>query len=289
MTIQWYPGHMAKARREVTEKVKLVDVLIELLDARLPLSSRNPFIEELAHKPRIIVLTKSDMADAKATADWIEFFQSTQTKVIALDTRSGKGIQKIQTLARDLLADKIAQNESKGIQARRIRAMILGIPNVGKSSLINRLAGKSAAKTGDRPGVTKAQQWIRVGQEMELLDTPGILWPKFDDPKVGLRLASSGAIREDILPADDIALYLLEWLSRRYPELLSQRYQVEETDQTPLALLEEVGRRRGCMRRGGEIDYEKAASIVLSDVRSGRIGLISLEWPRDWEEVMEDA
>ncbi|MFC4076411.1 ribosome biogenesis GTPase YlqF [Salinithrix halophila] len=289
MTIQWFPGHMAKARRQVEEKIKQVDLVYELLDARLPLSSRNPMIDELVgEKARVILLTKSDLADPEATRLWSDYFRSAQVKVLPIDTLSGTGIQKISSISRDLMKDKLAALEKKGIKRQRIRAMVLGVPNVGKSALINRLAGRSIAKTGDRPGVTRAQQWIKVGDGTELLDTPGILWPKFEDKTVGLRLAASGAIREEILPVDEIGLYLLGYLGDRYPASLIDRYNMELSDGADgLTLLEEVGRRRGCMRKGGEVDYEKAADIVVKDLRSGRLGRISLEFPSDWEKGEE--
>ncbi|GGE16462.1 ribosome biogenesis GTPase A [Marinithermofilum abyssi] len=290
MAIQWFPGHMAKARRQVEEKLKQVDMVFELLDARLPLSSRNPMIDELVRrKPRVILLTKSDLADPEATRAWSEHFRANDIQVLPIDTLSGKGIKKITAVSQDLMKDKFEDMEKKGIRRRRIRAMVLGVPNVGKSALINRLAGRSAAKTGDRPGVTRSQQWIRVGNGLELLDTPGILWPKFEDRRVGLRLAVSGAIREDILPVEEVALFLLEYLASRYGSLLEERYKLKPTAESdPLALLEEVGSRRGCMRKGGELDLEKAAEVVLRDLRSGRIGRVSLELPEDWEQDEEE-
>jgi ribosome biogenesis GTPase A len=290
MAIQWFPGHMAKARRQVEEKLKQVDMVFELLDARLPLSSRNPMIDELvSRKPRVILLTKSDLADPEATRAWSEYFRANDIQVLPIDTLSGKGIKKITAVSQDLIKDKFEAMEKKGIRRRRIRAMVLGVPNVGKSALINRLAGRSAAKTGDRPGVTRSQQWIRVGNGLELLDTPGILWPKFEDRRVGLRLAVSGAIREDILPVEEVASFLLEYLAGRYGSLLEKRYKLKPTAESdPLALLEEVGSRRGCMRKGGEVDLEKAAEVVLRDFRSGRIGRVSLELPEDWEQDEEE-
>ncbi|PTM59079.1 ribosome biogenesis GTPase YlqF [Desmospora activa] len=280
MTIQWFPGHMAKARRQVEEKLKQVDLVLELLDARLPLSSRNPLIDEVIKgKPRVILLTKSDLADPEVTQRWSEAFRRDGIKVLPIDILSGSGIKRIHTISRELMKEKLAAQMKKGIQRQRIRAMVLGVPNVGKSALINRLSGRSIAKTGDRPGVTRTQQWIKVGDGLELLDTPGILWPKFEDRVVGLRLAASGAIKEEILPIEEIGLYLLSYLGHRYPHVLNDRYRVENATADGLTLLEEVGRRRGCMRRGGEIDLGKAAEIVLRDFRSGRLGRITLELP----------
>ncbi|WP_091835374.1 ribosome biogenesis GTPase YlqF [Marininema halotolerans] len=290
-TIQWFPGHMAKARREVEEKIKQVDLVFELLDARLPMASRNPMIDEvLGEKLRVIILTKSDLADAEVTKEWSEHFRASHIKVLPIDTLSGEGIKKIPLISRELMKEKLANRERKGIRSERIRAMVVGVPNVGKSALINRLAGRSVAKTGDRPGITRMQQWIKVGDGMELLDTPGILWPKFEDQIVGFRLAASGAIREDILPIDEVGLYLLSYLGEWYPRLLSERYKIEDPQSMEgLQLLEEVGRRRGCMRKGGEIDYDKAADIVVKDLRSGRLGRISLERPSDWEGEMDEG
>lgn len=286
MSIQWFPGHMAKARRQVEEKLKQVDIVFELLDARLPLSSRNPMMDQiLKQKPRLILLTKCDLADEKANHDWIQYFRQQKQEVLPIDAKTGKGVSKIQGHCERILKPLFEAREKKGIQLRKFRAMVVGIPNVGKSSLINRLAKRSATVTGDRPGVTKAQQWIRVGKLMELLDTPGILWPKFDDPIVGLRLAASGAIKEEILPVMDVSLYVVSYLRERYPELLVNRYKLKsELDTTPEELLQEIGRRRGCLIKGGEVDLEKTAEILLNDLRSGRIGRISFEVPEDWNE-----
>lgn len=286
MSIQWFPGHMAKARRQVEEKLKQVDVVFELLDARLPLSSRNPMMDEIVkQKPRLILLTKSDLADDKVNRTWIQYFRDQKQYVLPIDAQTGKGVAQIQAQCERMLKPIFEARTKKGIQTKKFRAMVIGIPNVGKSSLINRLAKRSAAVTGDRPGVTKAQQWIRVGQSMELLDTPGILWPKFDDPIVGLRLAASGAIKEEILPVLDVALYVVAYLQERYPDLLVSRYKLKNgVEGTTEELLHEIGRRRGCLIRGGEIDLEKTAEIILHDLRSGRIGRISFEVPEDWKE-----
>jgi len=277
---------MAKARRQVEEKIRKVDVVLELLDARLPQSSRNPLIDQLVgSRPRIVLLMKSDLADDAVTAEWIRFFRGRDIEAIPIDAGNRRQIAEIPRFADRLLEQKKAALERKGIRFQRVRAMVLGIPNVGKSTLINRLAGRSAAKTGDRPGVTRGQQWIRVGNTMEILDTPGILWPKLEDPRVGLRLAASGAIREEILPIEEVSLFLLQYLRNRYPELLRERYRLNDL---PAAegtdLLEEVARRRGCVGKGGAIDWEKAAEIVLRDFRAGRFGRVSLERPEDWLE-----
>lgn len=292
MAIQWFPGHMAKARRQVEEKLKLVDIVFELLDARLPMSSRNPMMDEIVKdKARIILLTKCDLADERANQAWISHFQTQGAVVLPVDAQTGHGVKKILPVCEKLLAPLFAKREKKGIRSRKFRALVLGIPNVGKSSLINRLAGRSAAVTGDRPGVTKAQQWIRVGKNMELLDTPGILWPKFDDPATGLRLAASGAIKEEILPADEVALYILGYLKERYPQALEKRYKfdgIEELDGE--ALMEAIGKKRGCLLRGGYIDYDKTADLIIHELRDGLLGRISLEFPEDWrkEEGIKD-
>ncbi|WP_096199342.1 ribosome biogenesis GTPase YlqF [Bacillus sp. FJAT-45350] len=278
MTIQWFPGHMAKARREVTEKLKLIDVVIELLDARVPLSSRNPMIDEIvAHKPRLILLNKADLADPKMTDKWTSYFRKQDVVVLPIDSQSGKGVEKIPGACKELAHALFEKWKSKGMKPRAIRAMILGIPNVGKSTLINRLAVKKIAKTGDRPGVTKKQQWIKVGKELELLDTPGILWPKFEDQQIGYRLAATGAIKDELLDFQDIALFVLNFMKDHYPETIQQRYKLEEVPDEGLALFDEIGKKRGCLLPGGYIDYDKAAEIILRELRSGTLGRITLE------------
>jgi ribosome biogenesis GTPase A len=282
MTIQWFPGHMAKARREVTEKLKLIDVVIELLDARLPLSSRNPMIDEIiANKPRLVLLNKADLADTQKTQLWIEFFERHDgTQALAIDAQTGKGVQQISTKCKELMADMLEKRESKGMRPRAIRALIVGIPNVGKSSLINRLAKKSIAKTGDRPGITKAQQWIKVGQELDLLDTPGILWPKFEDQTVGFRLAASGAIKDEILDFQEVALFAASFLKEEYPSRLNERYDLETIPDDRVELLDAIGKRRGCLVSGGFIDYDKVSEIILRELRSGKLGPITFETPK---------
>ncbi|MFC7442432.1 ribosome biogenesis GTPase YlqF [Laceyella putida] len=289
-TIQWFPGHMAKARRQVTEKLNLVDIVIELLDARLPMSSRNPMMNEIVKdKPRLILLTKSDLADEQVTKEWKAYFSEQGIHVLPIDAQSGKGVNQIVPQCERVLAPLFAAREKKGIQSRKFRVMVVGIPNVGKSTIINRLAKRNATVTGDRPGVTKAQQWIRVGQSMEILDTPGILWPKFDDPTVGMRLAVSGAIKGEILPIDEVALYALEFLAERYPTYLMERYKLKDLAAFErVGLMEEIGKKRGCLIRGGEVDYEKTAEIILTDLRAGRIGRITLEKPEDWLKEEEN-
>lgn len=276
---------MAKARREVEEKIRQVDIVFELLDARLPLSSQNPMILSIIkRKPRLILLTKSDLADPKVNQKWMQYFEEQGLRALAIDAQTGAGVKKIFAAAEKRLSDLFAVREKKGIRSKRIRAMILGIPNVGKSSLINRLAGRSKTETGNRPGVTKVQQWIRLKDSMELLDTPGILWPKFEHPKVGFRLAASGAIKEELLSKEEVALELIAFLLARYPKSLRQRYQLAPQEMSPLDCFEQIAAKRGCLQKGGIIDLEKAAEILLHDFRSGRLGRISLEEPRDWKD-----
>jgi ribosome biogenesis GTPase A len=281
MTIQWFPGHMAKAKREVQEKLKLIDIVFELLDARIPMSSRNPMINEiLGNKPRIVLLNKADMADEAITQQWIAYFQQQKLRALAIDAQTGTGIKQIVAASKEMLKDKFAKMAAKGIKnPRPMRALIVGIPNVGKSTLINRLAGRNIAKTGDKPGVTKAQQWIKVGKEMELLDTPGILWPKFEDEEVGLKLATTGAIKDTILNLQDVAVYALNFLKQHYPERLKERYSLDDIPEEIVALFDAIGKRRGCLVSGGAVDYDKVSEIVLHDIRTEKLGRISFETP----------
>lgn len=280
MTIQWFPGHMAKARREVTEKLKQIDVVFELVDARVPLSSRNPMIDELvSQKPRLILMNKADIADPVITEQWKVYFQNKGFKVLTIDSQLGKGTEKIPGAAKELAEDLLNKLKAKGMKPRPIRALILGIPNVGKSTLINRLAKKKITKTGDRPGITKQQQWIKVGKELELLDTPGILWPKFEDQLVGFRLAASGAIKDEILDFQDVAVYLVNYLKTEYPEELKSRYKLEHLSEDVVEILDEIGKTRGLLLSGGYIDYDKASELILREFRSCKIGRISLEKP----------
>jgi len=281
MMIQWFPGHMAKAKREVQEKLKLIDVVFELLDARIPLSSRNPMIDEiLTNRPRIILLNKADMADEKVTNEWISFFAEQGLRALAIDSQAGTGMKQIVAAAKDMTKEKFAKMAAKGIKnPRPLRALIVGIPNVGKSTLINRLAGKHIAKTGDKPGVTKAQQWIKVGKEMELLDTPGILWPKFEDEEVGLKLATTGAIKDTILNLQDVAVYALRFLAVHYPDRLKERYSLTDIPDDIVELFDAIGKRRGCLASGGAVDYDKVAELVLRDIRTEKLGRLSFEKP----------
>jgi ribosome biogenesis GTPase A len=283
MTIQWFPGHMAKARREVTEKLKLVDVILELLDARIPLSSRNPMIDEIIqHKPRVVLLNKADMADSKITSDWVAYFAEKGVKAIPINSHAGEGMHLIVATAKELLQEKFDKMRAKGvIKPRAIRAMIVGIPNVGKSTLINRLAKRNIAKTGNTPGVTKKQQWIKVGNELELLDTPGILWPKFEDQEVGLKLAVTGAIKDTILNLEELAVYALRVLERRYPNRLEERYKLTKIPEDLVDLYDHIGKLRGCLAGGGQVDYDKVSELVIREMRSEKFGRVSLESPND--------
>jgi ribosome biogenesis GTPase A len=269
---------MAKARREVSEKLKLVDIIFELLDARIPVSSANPMLDEIIQqKPRIKLLNKADMADPIMTSRWLDKFSGENTSVLAIDAQSGKGLDKMVKLAEQILQPKWERKRAKGIKPRAIRAMIVGIPNVGKSTLINRLAGKNIAKTGNTPGVTKAQAWIKVGKSMELLDTPGILWPKFEDEEVGYKLALTGAIKDTILNLQDVAVFSLRFLEAHYTEALKARYKLDEIPEDIVALFDHIGRLRGCLRAGGEIDYDKTADIIIRDIRGQKLGPLTFD------------
>ncbi|GIO10836.1 ribosome biogenesis GTPase A [Cohnella xylanilytica] len=286
MTIQWFPGHMTRAKRQIEEKLKLIDVVFELLDARVPQASRNPMVDEIVGaKPRLILLNKADLADAQANAKWIDWFRSFGREALAIDANTGTGVKDISGRVRALLKEKIERQIAKGMKPRPARVLIVGIPNVGKSTLINKLAGRAAAATGDRPGVTKGQQWIRTGGDLELLDTPGILWPKFEDPEVGFKLAATGAIKEEVLQIDEVACYILRWLAAEYREALVERYNLADLPPelpdiaAAAGVLEEIGRRRGCLAGGGHVDYAKAAGVLLRDLRTGKLGRITLEAP----------
>lgn len=286
MTIQWFPGHMTRAKRQIEEKLKLIDLVLELLDARLPVSSRNPMIDDiLKNKPRIVLLNKSDLADPQATQDWVASFAERGIAALPIDASAGTGMREIVPRCKALMKDKHDRLLSKGVQPRAMRAMIVGIPNVGKSTLINRLAGRSIAATGDKPGVTKGQQWIKVGPELELLDTPGILWPRFEDERVGFRLAATGAIRDEILHVQDVAFHAVRFLLDHYGERLRERYELSALPSADaeageiVAVMEEIGRKRGCVVSGGRIDLEKASMVILRDLRGGKLGRISMEWP----------
>ncbi|WP_099363032.1 ribosome biogenesis GTPase YlqF [Fredinandcohnia onubensis] len=280
MTIQWFPGHMAKARRQVTEKLSLIDIVFELVDARIPASSRNPMIDEIIkNKPRLLLLNKADMADPKVTKEWISYYKENGIHALAINSQEGNGMKQIVSEAKVILKDKFDKMAAKGIRPRAIRALIVGIPNVGKSTLINRLAKKNIAQTGDRPGITKAQQWIKVGKELELLDTPGILWPKFEDQEVGQKLATTGAIKDTILNLQDIAVYALRFLEENYPENLKERFGLEEIPDDIVLLFDEIAKRRGSMMSGGLVDYDKTAELIIREIRTEKLGRLTFEKP----------
>lgn len=280
MVIQWFPGHMAKARRQVSEKLKLIDIIFELVDARIPLSSRNPMIDEIIqHKPRLVLLNKADMADKNITREWIEYFKERNIKALAINSQAGTGMKEIVSASQEILKEKFDRMKAKGVKPRAIRAMIVGIPNVGKSTLINRLVKKNIAKTGNTPGVTKAQQWIKVGKELELLDTPGILWPKFEDQEVGLKLALTGAIKDTILNLQDVAIYGLKFLEVRYPQRLKDRFQLDDFPEDIVEFMDRIGEKRGCLMGRGEIDYDKVTELIIREIRTEKMGALSFERP----------
>ncbi len=281
MDIQWFPGHMAKTRRQIKEDLKLVDVVIEVLDARIPFSSRNPDINVITRgKPRLIVLNKADLADPVLTGTWEGFFLKTGASAAAVDSLSGRGVRLVPGLVQQLTAEKMASLASSGRRPRPARCMVVGIPNVGKSFFINKLAGRSVTKTEDRPGITRGRQWIRVGGSLDLMDTPGVLWPKFEDAEVAFRLAATGAIKEDIYDLNIVAGKLLQWLSENYPHVLRERYKLpEELPEEPEEMLRAVGARRGFLKPGGNVDTLKAAQVVLKEFRGGKLGHLTLEAP----------
>lgn len=288
MNLQWYPGHMTKAKRQMQEDLKLIDLIIELVDARIPLSSRNPDIDELGkNKARLILLNKSDLADERNNEQWSAYFQKKGFYVVKVNAKSGAGLKSIQGVIQEACKAKIERDRRRGIKNRPIRAMVVGIPNVGKSTFINSYAGKACAKTGNKPGVTKGKQWIRLNKTLELLDTPGILWPKFEDQEVGKRLAFIGSIKDEILNLEELSLELLDYIRTNYPGLLNTRYGIKE-EGTPVSLLEAVADKRKCLIRGQEIDYAKAAGIVMEEFRNGKIGRITLEFPPVEEETAHE-
>ncbi len=293
MNIQWYPGHMTKAKRAMTEDIKLIDLIIELVDARVPLASRNPDIDELGKgKARLILLNKSDLASEKQNEAWTAWFKKKGFFVVKVNARSGAGLKQINGVVQEACKEKIERDRRRGILNRPVRAMVVGIPNVGKSTFINSFAGKACTKTGNKPGVTKGNQWIRLNKTLELLDTPGILWPRFEDQRVGLLLAFIGSINDEILNKDELAMELIRFLETYYPQILPQRYlpdedkEVSSGSRTELEWLSQIAKVRGCLLKGGEPDYGKAAAIVIDDFRSGRLGRITLEFP---PEEMEES
>jgi ribosome biogenesis GTPase A len=282
MTIQWFPGHMAKARREIEEKLKLVDFVMELVDARAPLSSQNPMLQQvLQNKSKMILLMKRDLADTKVTNEWIEYFKERDIPALAVNVNDKSDVNRVIQLAKELGKVKLEKLKKKGIQPRAARAMIVGIPNVGKSTLINRLANKKIAKVGDRPGVTKQQLWIKVKKEFELLDTPGILWPKFEDQTVGYRLAAIGTIKDQLLSIQDIVVFVINYLKEYYPKSLKERYQIEHHEEDMLEIFMKIGKFRGALESGGNVNLDKVSDLVIRDLRTGRLGNITLERPKE--------
>lgn len=284
--INWYPGHMKKTKEMVQNNLKLVDVVIELLDARIPLSSKNPEIDKLAHnKPRVVVLNKSDLSDRAKLNKWISYYQSKGIKAIPVDTLKGSGVNKIVEECKNITKEKMDALKEKGRKERAIRVMIVGVPNVGKSSLINKLTGRKSTQTGDRPGVTKGKQWVRLKGNLELLDTPGILWPKFEDQKIALNLAFTRAIKDEILDIDTLGLKFIEKMSEIEPEKLKARYKLDSLGEEPLETMEMIGRKRGFILGRNELDYTRIAKTVLNEFREGKLGQITLEVPEDIEEA----
>lgn len=280
-SIQWFPGHMAKTKRLIKDCLPLVDAVVEIIDARIPASSRNPDLNQLIEgKPRIVLLNKYDAADDKATERWIEYYKNQSVAVLATDCRSGKGIKSFLPLVRKVLSELLEKRKSKGIVGRPLHLMIVGVPNVGKSSFINSMAKSKRAKVEDRPGVTRTKQWVKLDSDVELLDMPGVLWPKFEDPLVGERLAFTGAVKDDVVDIEALAMRLLVYLNELYQDNLIARYKIEpEAEDDGLALLEKVGRKRGMLISGGEVNTERAAITVLDEFRSGKLGKITLENP----------
>ncbi len=284
MNIQWFPGHMMKTQRMMQDNIKLIDIVIEIVDARLPLSSRNPKIDEIVgDKPRLLLLNKADIADAAITAQWERYFADKGLPVLVISSTGNKKLNFIFAKCREILADKIARQRERGITNRAIKVIVVGVPNVGKSSLINKLSGRKSAITGDRPGVTKGKQWIRLDNGIELLDTPGILWPKFEDDSVGKKLAFTGAIKDEIMDIEELACELLVFLRSHYPESLAERYRMADIDGLePYEMLTLLGKNRGFVVSGGEIDTERAAKILLDEFRGAKLGNISLEKPDEF-------
>ena len=279
-SINWYPGHMAKARREIGEAMSKVDIVFELVDARCPEASRNPILNELiGSKPRIIILNKSDLADEKVNKMWIEYYKKDSQCAILADSIKGVGIKEIIKQAYDIMGEKLKKQEEKGIVGGNIKAMIVGIPNVGKSTLINKISGKQTASTGNKPGVTKKNQWIRLDERLQLLDTPGVLWPKLDNESYARHLSYIEAIKDEVVDIEEIAVNLADELAKNYKKELYEKYKIDEdfSYEMPYELLEEIGRKRGCLIKGGEIDYTKASNILIDEFRNGKIGSISLE------------
>lgn len=281
MNIQWYPGHMNKTKRLIKENLSLVDIIIEILDARIPISSQNPDVDEIiGNKPRLLVFNKADLSDPEVNKQWGDFLETQHMNSIFINSITGQGIEKIIKVIEKMMKDKLDKLAQRGRKYKPIRCMVIGIPNVGKSTFINRIAGKASAKTGNKPGVTKGKQWIRLNEKIELLDTPGILWPKFEDKNIGLKLAWIGSIKDEILDQEQLAFYLLTFLIEGYPNLLMDRYKIESLEKEILEVFNQIARKRGFIVKGGELDYQRTAEMILDEFRKGKIGRISLERPQ---------
>ena len=284
MNIQWYPGHMTKTRRQMEADLKLVDAVCEIVDARIPFASRNPDIDNICgHKPRIIILNRMDLADPEATKAWVSYFKAKGFAAVPTDCKSRRGINAFTPAVRSVLQEKIARNEAKGMR-KALRVMVVGIPNVGKSTLINQISGRKGAKAENRPGVTRGKQWVTVDKDLLLLDTPGILWPKFDDPNVGMLLAYTGAVKEDILDIEELSSFLMNLLWKYYPDCIRERYGIDAEPDTPgWELIEMAGRKRGYLMSGGVVNTERMSKVLLDEYRGGKLGKFTLEMPPEEE------
>lgn len=283
LNINWYPGHMKKTMDNIKSSLKLVDVVLEIVDARIPIASRNPLLDEvLGDKPRVVLLNKMDLANEAMNKKWLEYFKAKGYEAILIDSVKGTNLNKIESTSRTLLTEKFKKLEEKNLNLKRVRAMIVGIPNVGKSTLINRIANRRSAKVGNRPGVTRQNQWIKTGKDFELLDTPGVLWPKFESEEIGLDLAFTGAIKDEIMDTETLAFKLIEKLNHIDKGIIETRYKIETDGLSTLEIMEAIGQKRGCLIRGGEFDYEKISNIVLDEFRKGVLGRITLEGPDDY-------
>ncbi|MEJ8752435.1 ribosome biogenesis GTPase YlqF [Lagierella sp. ICN-221743] len=283
LNINWYPGHMKKTMDNIKSSLKLVDVVLEIVDARIPIASRNPLLDEvLGDKPRVVLLNKMDLANEAMNKKWLEYFKAKGYEAILIDSVKGTNLNKIESTSRALLTEKFKKLEEKNLNLKRVRAMIVGIPNVGKSTLINRIANRRSAKVGNRPGVTRQNQWIKTGKDFELLDTPGVLWPKFESEEIGLDLAFTGAIKDEIMDTETLAFKLIEKLNHIDKGIIETRYKIETEGLSTLEIMEAIGQKRGCLIRGGDFDYEKISNIVLDEFRKGVLGRITLEGPDDY-------
>lgn len=283
LNINWYPGHMKKTMDNIKSSLKLVDVVLEIVDARIPIASRNPLLDEvLGDKPRVVLLNKMDLANESMNKKWLEYFKAKGYEAILIDSVKGTNLNKIESTSRQLLTEKFKKLEEKNLNLKRVRAMIVGVPNVGKSTLINRIANRRSAKVGNRPGVTRQNQWIKTGKDFELLDTPGVLWPKFESEEIGLDLAFTGAIKDEIMDTETLAFKLIEKLNHIDKGIIETRYKIETEGLSTLETMEAIGQKRGCLIRGGEFDYEKISNIVLDEFRKGVLGRITLEGPDDY-------